>query len=1236
MAKERSHQQDTGKALRWYEQCALQELELDLRDTELRNSLRDVLDSFQKVIPISSEAFEYIDSAKGRTAQQGVSELLRQLTLLERKQLAEGEAFRRFLSALRSAKLGDIADKIQLKAEEICAAGEKQAQFAEKARAKLAGWNWGTFHVSRLNTCVDDTASSCRDVAVCLEIYRQSLLEVCGVEQVMTTMAGSDDSKKASEIFEPIRAQKLTRPEAKSLINPRGSRSPATSCGEPLLVQEPFQLLLANPLSYQTAGSGPGLQAVKSCLVLSGAGTGKTTVCRRILAMYAASEATPLTKQRPYPVYIHCEDTDRLQSQGWLSVLGLTEEQCRDLSEDERVLVREYLFAHSDQVLLVLDGVDEVPSPSLLPEPSKECALHQLLDRRSRGPMSSATLLAAGRICSQAAMLVSACDVIYSLAGFASLEAYLCKRLKSDQGQECFRSLNDTVREAIKATPLFAHILTEHYPKERQKAIPQNITLLYKHYLGFCVRDYEEKCSKQLSVDPGLSKLLATDVPSLSSLLEDDAEGSTSIQCTETGQLFAELQSLAYKMVCQPHGTNDLNVTDLAVTLGKGIGVLRGSSTRKKPVFGHVTWREYLASRELVGKKNLMSEVGRCVAHASVNEQTWLPFWQFVCGAVDTSYLADIICILYEEGMNSSINKKRLLCFLMQCIQENHLMQQGRGEWSVSKKIETVLCKKEMNLSQCRMRQVNASALGVCLSFQKFEKLILKSCGIVLPHIQALLSGSSSTCLPSQVGHLDLSGNRLTGKPLEYLASSLCCAKPCHLSTLNLAHCDLGAADAEPIAQLMQLRSLSDFMLSGLDPRALPLISSKVPSCGNLARLAFDDCNFSAGSGDHLRSLLHNTPKLKDLFLRDNKLTSHDLAVVFPILANMSSLRCIWLQQNLIDDDILPGLIKFIEKCEGRQHVQVRKGAAPIICIGLECNKVTRSCLDAILKHGLGGSSEILTGEFFIHLGGVHRINAAAEIKQNPDSLCQRGINDAMCESIFQSVANCFKEKVLDLKVNQIGDEGIRMLVPYLPDLTSVEVLDLAFNNIGPAGSCQLLSALNNQVQPSIRSVALGNNPLFSRRNLSQSPMVSFANLLKTQCNISCLLLNKTGMTEEDGEKLAAALEWNSSLVMLSVAHNQLGDAFATALVRALDRALSRAEDMNATPTLRRISLGRNRITEKGVKTLMASAGMQRLECVWMQGNPCPPEHFQHPLLDAAFAFVSKDLVEASYEDAES
>eukprot|EP00117_Sycon_ciliatum_P038360 scpid66477/ scgid3325/ len=255
---------------------------------------------------------------------------------------------------------------------------------------------------------------------------------------------------------------------------------------------EPFDLssvvqLLARPCHGPGAGVGSGDADIleKSCMVIGHAGQGKTALCKRILAEVMETTTGAMNKVK-FIFYVPCRDVTLVQSPDWCVFLGLDHPQLR-LSRPEQKTLLHYLTEHSDQVMILLDGIDEEGSDAFREDSAARAVVLRSSSRRTRSCLMDATVITTSRPCSAASEFIMHCRRRFLLKGFSEdqLKVFCHKHLGTKNGQQCMakllRTANASLKEAIRGTPLLCALLVQQY--HIADSLPSSITRFYEQYL---------------------------------------------------------------------------------------------------------------------------------------------------------------------------------------------------------------------------------------------------------------------------------------------------------------------------------------------------------------------------------------------------------------------------------------------------------------------------------------------------------------------------------------------------------------------------------------------------------------------------------------------------------------------------------------------------------------------------------------------------------------------------------
>mmetsp|Transcript_97980 Transcript_97980/g.204389 ORF Transcript_97980/g.204389 Transcript_97980/m.204389 type:complete len:239 (+) Transcript_97980:236-952(+) len=189
--------------------------------------------------------------------------------------------------------------------------------------------------------------------------------------------------------------------------------------------------------------------------------------------------------------------------------------------------------------------------------------------------------------------------------------------------------------------------------------------------------------------------------------------------------------------------------------------------------------------------------------------------------------------------------------------------------------------------------------------------------------------------------------------------------------------------------------------------------------------------------------------------------------------------------------------------------------------------------------------------------------------KANP--ITQKGLLGTQLEFTPLGVAGAkhlvasapFDMKELRLRHSSLGDAGIAVLAAVLPG-SSVEVLDLRGNDISPTGVKTLAAVLP---KTNVTVLLLSGNSICDDglQSLCQAlPNISRLEVLDVSCNH----ISGTGIRH-----LAHCLAKCRSLKELCIAHNDLGQAGSSSVVRALQALGGSGSGSSSTASLAKVDI---------------------------------------------------------------
>ncbi|KAM5308813.1 NACHT, LRR and PYD domains-containing protein 1 isoform 2-T2 [Glossophaga mutica] len=369
--------------------------------------------------------------------------------------------------------------------------------------------------------------------------------------------------------------------------------------------------------------------------------------------------------------------------------------------------------------------------------------------------------------------------------------------------------------------------------------------------------------------------------------------------------------------------------------------------------------------------------------------------------------------------------------------------------------------------------------------------------------------------VPGSLQELDLRGTFLSCSAVQRLCEALKCPR-CHLQTLRMADCGLTAEGCQDLAGgLSTNRSLTELDLSFnnlLDIGAQHLFQRLKVSTGKLQHLLLIRCGLTSACCQDLASMLSHSTSLTELDLQLNNLG--DLGM---------KLLCKGLRQPTCQLRLLR-LADCSLTAEGCQDLACELSTNRNLTeLDLSCNKL----LDIGARH-------------------LFRNLKVPTCKLQRLLLIGCGLTSACCQDLASTLSDSPSLTELDLRQNNLGDLGVRLLCKGLRQpACQLRLLRLADCSLTAEG-CQDL-ACELSTNRNLTELDLSCNKLLDigARHL-------FRNLKVPTCKLQRLLLIGCGLTSACCQDLASTLSDSPSLTELDLRQNNLGDLGVRLLCKGL------------------------------------------------------------------------------------
>ena len=835
----------------------------------------------------------------------------------------------------------------------------------------------------------------------------------------------------------------------------------------------------------------------RTVLIEGKPGMGKTTYCKKLLYDWATRKppADGCFPQFETVLLLKCRD---IKSNIWEAI----DDQLLPLDIQEDIREKFFTFIRQNQssVLLVLDGLDELPTGKL-----RECS--EIIQGRV---LPKCHLVATSR--PEAGMKVRRyCDTILEIQGFAEEDAtkFIYKYFKNmeDLAQKLvFKLRNDKSLQDMTANPLNTALLCL-LCEECQGIFPESSTQLYLDIIECVLRRFRrkkglpetsEKLTEIYKTELKLLGLIALNGLHAGNLNFDEHElrnhnvklsgfGFLSVQpggskmrpCRRYAFLHKSFQEIfaAYYLCCQllnQEITPESLVSDaryfnelkqvllfscgiLAVQCEERAVDLMTNITTQVNTFGHET--VHIALECIDESRREQSNVHEKLARVfgSGLEKTSLPFlWHSNIGDAGAASLA--------EAMKVNTTLTQLALY------SHNIGDAGAASLAEAMKVNTTLT--QLALYSNNIGDAGAASLAEAMKVNTtLTQLALYSNNI--GHAGAA-SLAEAMKVNTTLGQLLLSGNNIGDVGTASLAEAM--KVNTTLTQLALYSNNIGHADAASLAEAMKVNTtLGQLLLSGnnIGDVGAASLAEAMKVNTTLTQLVLDSNKIGDAGAASLAEAMKVNTTLTQLALYSNNIGDAGAASLAEAMKVNTTLTQLLLSGNNIGD----------------------AGAASLA----EAMKVTTTLTLLVLDSN--------------KIGDAGAASLAEAMKVNT--------------TLTQLLLSC----------NNIGDAGAASLAEAMKVNTTLTQLALYSNNIGDAGAASLAEAM--KVNTTLTQL------LLSRNNISDAGAASLAEAMKVNTTLAQLLLSRNNIGDAGAASLAEAMKVNTTLTQLVLDSNKIGDAGA-------------------------------------------------------------------------------------------
>ena len=929
-------------------------------------------------------------------------------------------------------------------------------------------------------------------------------------------------------------------------------------------------------------------------------GMGKTTYCNKVAYDWAINikNEGDCFPEFEMVLLLRCRDVE-IESDLWRAI----DDQLLpgEIQRKEREKFFEFIRQNQSKVLLILDGLDELPS-SKLPE-FTDIIQGKML------PLSHLVVTARH----EAGIPVrKVCDTLLEIEGFTYQDSkefilkyfagkeYLAEKLLD-------KIKNEKRLKEMTANPLNTALLCL-LCEDFQGILPESRTQLYVEVVQCVLIRYRKKKGLPVESDQDLIKIYKDQLKRF---------GLLALNGLNEDNMYFEDKKLSKKDVDLP---------------GFGFLSAQPGSSKRRPClcygFTHKSFQEFFAGNYLccllVSKETSLQILVTDTRYFRELREVL----KFTCGLLavrsEESVVALINCIANE--VNKADVKEECLPVALECIKECKV----ENSYFHIDLARTFGASLEVQQARARNRRVTDDTAVAVLAAVLEANTTLTNLDLQGNNIGPAGAESLATALKTNttLTNLDLQGNNIGPAGAESLATAL--KTNTTLTNLDLScNNNIGPAGAESLATALKTNTtLTKLALSSnnVDPAGAESLAKVLKPNTSLTNLDLSSDNIGPDGAESLATALKTNTTLTNLDLSyGNNIGPAGAESLATALKTNTTLTNLDLSSNNIGPDGAESLAKALKTNTTLTNLNlsysnnIGPAGAESLATALRTN-TTLTNLDLsygnnICPAGAESLAKVLkTNTSLTNLDlssdnigpdGVESLATALKTNTtltNLDLSYCNNIGPAGAESLATALKTNTTLTNLDLSSNNIGPDGAESLAKALKTNTALTNLNLSGNNVGPAGAESLATVLKtnktltnlylcfNRIGPAgaeLLATALKTNATLTNldlrgNNIGPAGAESLATALKTNTALTNLDLRGNNIGPAGAESLAKVLKTNTTLTNLHLSGNNLGPAGAESLATAL----------KTNTTLKQLILGHgNDISESVYKKINDELG---------------------------------------------
>ncbi|XP_066025377.1 NLR family CARD domain-containing protein 3-like isoform X3 [Pocillopora verrucosa] len=862
-------------------------------------------------------------------------------------------------------------------------------------------------------------------------------------------------------------------------------------------------------------------------------GMGKTTYCKKVVFDWASGKHATgnCFANIVIVLLIKCRD---VQSGLWEAI----EDQLlpREVGEDQRERFFDFIRHNQSNVLLVLDGLDEV-SEKKLP------MFSEIIKGRV---LPNCRVVATAR--HEAAVEVRKyCDTLLEVEGFTEkdVETFIRKYFKAEPNlakQLTAHLYIDRKLYEILTNPLNTALLCLVY-EDLKGIFPESRTKLYMEIVECILRRYRTK--QQLPengedlVDLYESQLKHLGSIALKGLLEDNLD----FDKKELGK----------------HEASDLP--------GFGFLSVQPGGSKLRPTrrysFLHKTFQEFFAAFylrcQLIQKEISTNSIAAGKKYRHQLKEVLL----FTFGMLAARCEETVVNLLKSIATQLNQEEEKDVSVILECVNECK-----KKNKNVDEKLATALG-ASLQTETVKVSSVKVDeTLAVFLSnFLKTNTTVTnltlyKSLqGGVAALAECLKYNKSLTTLDLSYNEIDDDGAAALGECLKYNKS---------LTTLHLSDNEIGNDGAAALGECLKSnKSLTtlDLSFNKIGDNGAAALVECLKDNKSLTTLYFSDNKIGDDGAAALGECLKYNKSLTTLYLSFNKIGDDSAAALGEDLKYKKSLTTLDLSHNEIGDDgaaaALGECLKYNKSLTTLDLGHNEIGDDGAAALG-ECLKNKKSLTTLDLSGNVtGDDGAAALGECLKYYKSLTTLDlsdneigndgaaALGECLKSNKSLTTLDLsyNKIGDDGAAAALGECLKYNksltTLDLSYNEIGDDGAAAaLGEYLKYKKSLTTLDLSHNKIGNDGAAALGECLKSN--KSLTTLD------FSFNKIGDNGAAALVECLKDNKSLTTLYFRDNKIGDDGAAALGECLKYKKSLTTLDLSHNKIGNDGAAALGECL------------------------------------------------------------------------------------